>query len=87
MPRVSRNKHLIQTLTSQLHRETIMHETLQLLFAGSRRQVCARTSPESDEVYQRKTKDRADGMRRKVPIPLYGMCVCVCVCVCMCVSE
>ena len=44
---------------------------------------------------QRKTKDRADGMREKVPIALDGIrtcisgirahSVCVCVCVCVCV--
>ena len=42
-----------------------MHETLQLLSAGPRRQASARTSAESDEACQRKTKDRADGMREK----------------------
>ena len=41
-------------------------KTLQLLSAGPRRQASARTSAESDEACQRKTKDRAD-----------GMCVCV----------
>ena len=45
-------------------------KTLQLLFAGPRRQTSARTSAESDEACQRKTKDRAE-------------CVCVCVCVCV----
>ena len=42
-----------------------MHETLQLLSAGPRHQASARTSAESDEACQRKTKDRADGMREK----------------------
>ena len=32
----------LHTLTRQLHRETIMHETLQLLSAGPRRQACVR---------------------------------------------
>ena len=40
-------------------------KTLQLLSAGPRRQASARTSAESDEACQRKTKDRADGMREK----------------------
>ena len=38
----------LQTLTRQLHRETIMHERLQLLSVGPRRQASARTSAESD---------------------------------------
>ena len=60
------------TLTRQLHRETIMHETLQLLSAGPRRQASARTSAESDEACQRKM----------------CVCACVraCVCVCVCVE-
>ena len=41
-------------------------KTLQLLSAGPRRQASARTSAESDEACQRKTKDRAD-----------SVCVCV----------
>ena len=40
-------------------------KTLQLLSAGPRRQASARTSAESDEACQRKTKDRADGLRGK----------------------
>ena len=40
-------------------------KTLQLLSAGPQRQASARTSAESDEACQRKTKDRADGMREK----------------------
>ena len=67
----------LQTLTRQLHRETIMHETLQLLSAGPRHQASARTSAESDEACQRKTKDRADGMREKVPIALDGIRTCI----------
>ena len=59
------SKQTLQTLTRQLDRETIMHETLQLLSVGLRRQASARTSAESDEACQRKTKDRADGMRGK----------------------
>ena len=59
------SKQTLQTLTRQLDRETIMHETLQLLSVGPRRQASARTSAESDEACQRKTKDRADGMREK----------------------
>ena len=51
------SKQTLQTLTRQLDRETIMHETLQLLSAGPRRQASARTSAESDEACQRKTKD------------------------------
>ena len=49
---------------------TIMHETLQLLSAGPRRKPFARTFSASDEACQRKTKDRAYDMRKKVPIPL-----------------
>ena len=67
----------LQTLTRQLDRETIMHERLQLLSAGPRRQASARTSAESDEACQRKTKDRADGMREKVPIALDGIRTCI----------
>ena len=59
------SKQTLQTLTRQLDRETIMRETLQLLSVGPRRQASARTSAESDEACQRKTKDRADGMREK----------------------
>ena len=59
------SKQTLQTLTRQLDRETIMHETLQLQSAGPRRQASARTSAESDKACQRKTKDRADGMREK----------------------
>ena len=62
------SKQTLQTLTRQLDCETIMHETLQLLSAGPQRQASARTSAESDEACQRKTKDRADGMR--------DVCVC-----------
>ena len=40
-------------------------KTLQLLSAGPRRQASARASAESDEACQRKTKDKADGMREK----------------------
>ena len=60
-----RSNETLQTLTRQLDRETIMHERLQLLSAGPRCQASARTSAESDEACQRKTKDRE--------------CVCVCV--------
>ena len=59
------SKQTLQTLTRQLYCETVMHETLQPLSAGPRRQASARTSAESDEACQRKTKDRADGMREK----------------------
>ena len=51
-------------------------KTLQLLSAGPRRQASARTSTESGEACQRKTKDRADGMREKVPIALDGIRTC-----------
>ena len=65
------SKQTLHTLTRVLHRETItaVHETLQLLYAGPRRQASARTSAESDEACQRKTED--------------SVCVCVCVCVCV----
>ena len=89
------SKQTLQTLTRHLHRETIMHETLQLLSAGPPRQASARTSAESDAACQRKTKDWADGMREKrcpfpstgfepVPLGYAPTCVCVCVCVCVC---
>ena len=67
-PRVSRNKHFRHSSTSSMmdHRETqSCKETLQLLSAGPRRRESARTSAESDEACQRKTKDRANGMREK----------------------
>ena len=54
-----------------------MHERLQLPSAEPRRQASARTSTESDEACQRKTKDRADGMREKVPIALDGIRTCI----------
>ena len=79
------SKQTLQTLTRQLDRETIMHETLQLLSAGPRRQASARTSAESDEACQRKTKDRADVYECVcvcVCVCVCGVCVCVCVCVC-----
>ena len=68
------SKQTLQTLTRQLHREIqSCKETLHLLSAGPRRQASARTSAESDEVCQRKTKDRADGMReKKCPLPSTG---------------
>ena len=66
-----------------------MHETLLLLSAGPRRQASARTSAESDEAYQRKTKDRADGVREKSVCVCVCLCACVraCVCVCVCVRA
>ena len=94
------SKQTLQKLTRQLHRKTIMHETLQLLSAGPRRQASARTSAELNEVCQRKTKDRADGMGEKsahssrrdsnlylwdTHPPCFRVCVCVWVCVCVCV--
>ena len=96
-PRVSRNKHFSHSPVSSTAKQSCM-KTLQLLSAGPRRQASARTSAESDEACQRKTIDRADGMREKKclfpstgfePVPLgYAptvllMCVCVCVCVCV----
>ena len=78
--------HTLQTLTRHLDRETITHETLQILSAGPRHQASARTSTESDEACQRKTKDRADGMREKsAHCPRRDVCACVCVCVRVCV--
>ena len=60
------SKQTLQTVTCQLHRETqSCKETPKLLSAGPRRQASARTSAEWDEACQRKTKDRADGMREK----------------------
>ena len=94
------SKQTLQTLTRQLDRETIMHETLQLLSAGPRRQASARTSAESDEACQRKTKDRPDGMREKsahcprrdsnlylwdTRPPCFRLHHDVCVCACVCV--
>ena len=65
------SKQTLQTLTRQLHCETqSWKETLQLLSSGPQCQAPARTSAESDEACQRKTKDRA-------------VCECVCVCVCV----
>ena len=63
-PRVSRNKHFRHSPTISIVKQSCM-KTLQLLSAGPRRQASARTSAESDEACQRKTKDRADGMREK----------------------
>ena len=63
-PRVSRNKHFSHSPVSSTAKQSCM-KTLQLLSAGPRRQASARTSAESDKACQRKTKDRADGMREK----------------------
>ena len=63
-PRVSRNEHFRHSPVSSTAKQSCM-KTLQLLSAGPRRQASARTSAESDEACQRKTKDRADGMREK----------------------
>ena len=61
---VSRNEHFRHSPVSSTAKQSCM-KTLQLLSAGPRRQASARTSAESDEACQRKTKDRADGMREK----------------------
>ena len=70
-PRVSRNKHFRHSPVSSTAKQSCM-KTLQLLSAGPRRQASAITSAESDEACQRKTKDRADGMRKKCPLPSTG---------------
>ena len=70
------SKQTLQTLTRQLHRETIMHETLQLLSAGPRRQACARTSAESDEAFQERRKIELTLWGKTVPIPLDGIRTC-----------
>ena len=62
--RVSQNKHFSHSPVSSTVKQSCM-KTLQLLSAGLRRQASARTSAESDEACQRKTKYRADGMREK----------------------
>ena len=64
-PPVSRNKHFRHSPVSSIARETVMHETPQLLSEGARHQASARTSAESDEACQRETKDKADGMRER----------------------
>ena len=64
-PSCFRLHHDSRHASRQFDRETIMHDTLELLSAGPRRQASARTSTESDEACQRKAKDRADGMRGK----------------------
>ena len=74
-PRVSRNKHFSHSPVSSTAKQSCM-KTLQLLSAGPRRQASARTSAESDEACQRKTKDRADDMRKKVPFALDGIRTC-----------
>ena len=63
-PRVSRNIRFRHSPVSSTAKQSCMR-TLQPLSAGPRRQASARTSAESDEACQRKTKDRADGMRGK----------------------
>ena len=73
------SKQTLQTLTRQLHRETqSCKETLQLLSAGPLLQASARTSAESDEACQRKTQDRADGMRGKGAHSLDRIRTCIC---------
>ena len=63
-PRVSRNKHFSHSPVSSTAKQPCM-KTLQLPSAGPRRKASARTLAESEEACQRKTKDRADGMREK----------------------
>ena len=75
--RLRQSKQTLQTLTRQLDRETIMHETLQLLSAGPRRQASARTSAESDEACQRKTKCVCACARVRVCMHAFAMQVCV----------
>ena len=77
-PRAQARLASVKTNTSDTHPpapwwNTIMQETLQLLSAGPRHQASARTSAESDEACQRKTKYRTDGMREKSA----HSCVCV----------
>ena len=74
-PRVSQNKHFSHSPVSSTAKQSCM-KTLQRLSAGPRSQASARTSAESDEACQRKTKDRADGMRKKVPFALDGIRTC-----------
>ena len=71
------SKQTLQTLTRQLDRETIMHETLQLLSAGPPRQASARTSAESDEACQSRRKIEPTVWRKKVPIALDGIRTCI----------
>ena len=74
-PPVSRNKHFRHSPVSSIVKQSCMKRSNSS--AGPRRQASARTSAESDEACQRKTKDRADGMREKVPIALDGIRTCV----------
>ena len=88
-PPVSRNKNFRPSPTSSIVKHNVHYETLQVLSAGPRRQASARTSAESDEACPRKTEDRADDMRERLPIPFSGneQCVCMCVCACVCMSK
>ena len=63
-PPVSRNKHFRHSPVSSIVKQSCMKHSDSYLW-GPRRQASARTSAESDEACQRKTKDRADGMREK----------------------
>ena len=74
------SKKTLQTPTHQLHRETqacITKHSNSYLRDRNCHQASARTSAESEEACQRKTKDRADDMRD------VGVRACVCVCVCV----
>ena len=62
-PRVSRNEHFRHSPASSTAKQLCMKHSHS--YAGPRRQASARTSAESDEGCQRKTKDRPDGMREK----------------------
>ena len=65
LPRVSRNKHFSHSSVSSTAKQSCMKHSNSYRSAGPRRQASARTSAESDEACQRKTKDGADGMREK----------------------
>ena len=76
------SKQTLQTLTRELDRETIMHETLQLLSAGPQRRSSARTSAESDEACQMCV---CVCFVCVLCVFVLFVCVCVCVSVCVCV--
>ena len=77
-PRVRRNKHFRHSPTSSIvkHKHALrkFKHSNSYLWDRDCHQASARTSAESEKACQRKTTDRADGMReKKCPFPSMGL--------------